>query len=61
MDALELQWAKTTAGAVRVNDSPTMVISPHIETSGLRISARQAALTILTVTGSIWMLENVDR
>jgi hypothetical protein len=42
-------------------DSPTMLISPYIETSDLSISARHAALTMLTVTGSIWMLENLDR
>lgn len=42
-------------------DSPTMVISPYIDSSELSISARHAALTMLTVTGSIWMLENVDR
>ena len=42
-------------------DSSTMVISPYIDSSELGISARHAALTMLTVTGSIWMLENVDR
>ena len=38
-----------------------MVISPYLDSSELSISARHAALTMLTVTGSIWMLENVDR
>jgi Tol biopolymer transport system component/DNA-binding winged helix-turn-helix (wHTH) protein len=41
-------------------DSPTTVISPYLDGSHLSTSARHAALTMLTVTGSIWMLENVD-
>jgi Tol biopolymer transport system component/DNA-binding winged helix-turn-helix (wHTH) protein len=42
-------------------DSPTKVISPYLDSSELSISARHAALTMLTVTGNIWMLKHVDR
>jgi Tol biopolymer transport system component/DNA-binding winged helix-turn-helix (wHTH) protein len=42
-------------------DSPTKVISPYLDTSELSISARHAALTLLTVTGNIWTLKHVDR
>jgi len=42
-------------------DSPTMAISPYLDLSDLSISPQHAVLTMLTVTGSIWMLENVDR
>ena len=42
-------------------DSSTMVISPYLDGSELSVSARHAALTMLTVTGSIWMLKHVDR
>ena len=41
-------------------DSPSRVISPDIE-SYWDISARHAVLEMLTVTGSIWMLDNVDK
>jgi Tol biopolymer transport system component len=42
-------------------DTPSFRISPHLERSSIGISDRRAALTILTVTGSIWMLDNVDK
>lgn len=42
-------------------DASTNVISPYLDGSELSISARHAALTMLTVTGSIWMLTHVDR
>jgi hypothetical protein len=42
-------------------DSPRMAISPYIDDSYLGISPRHAVLQMQTVTGSIWMLENVDR
>jgi Tol biopolymer transport system component len=42
-------------------DSSKMAISPYIDDSYVGISPRHAVLQMLTVTGSIWMLENVDR
>ena len=42
-------------------DSPGLVISPDIASTEIGISAHRAVLTMATVTGSIWMLENVDR
>jgi Tol biopolymer transport system component len=42
-------------------DSPGLVISPDIAGSEIGIAQRRAVLTMATVTGNIWMLENVDR
>jgi len=42
-------------------DSPGLVISPDLGSSEIGISARRAVLTMATVTGGIWMLENVDQ
>jgi serine/threonine protein kinase/Tol biopolymer transport system component len=42
-------------------DSPGLVISPLIGDSEIGISARRAMLTMTTVSGNIWMLDNVDR
>jgi hypothetical protein len=42
-------------------DSPGLVISPLIGESEIGISARRAMLTMATVSGSIWLLDNVDR
>jgi hypothetical protein len=41
-------------------DSPSHMISPEAMT-GAGISARRAMLTMATITGSIWMLDNVDK
>ncbi len=42
-------------------DSPSMVISPDLTRSEMDVSARHAVLTMKTVSGSIWMLDHVDR
>jgi Tol biopolymer transport system component len=42
-------------------DSSKMAISPYIDDSYLAISPRHAVVQISSVTGSIWMLENLDR
>jgi len=42
-------------------DSPRHMISPDIVSAEVGISARRALLTLGRVTGSIWMLDNVDR
>jgi hypothetical protein len=42
-------------------DSPGLVISPDIASFEIDIAPRRAVLTMATVTGNIWMLENVDR
>jgi hypothetical protein len=38
-----------------------MFISPHLVTAGMDVSSQHAVLTIKNVSGSIWMLDNVDR
>jgi len=42
-------------------DSPSLVISPDMPRSEMDVSSRHAVLTMKTVSGSIWMLDNVDR
>jgi hypothetical protein len=42
-------------------DSPRMAISRHITRTEMDVSAGQAILTMQSVTGSIWMLDNVDK
>jgi hypothetical protein len=42
-------------------EAPNLMISPYIDTLELGLAAEQVVLPMLTVTGSIWMLENVDR
>jgi len=42
-------------------DSAKMAISPYIDESYLGVSPRHAVLQMTSVTGSIWMLENIDR
>jgi hypothetical protein len=42
-------------------DSPKRTISPYIDQSYLAMSPRHAVLQMMTVSGSVWMLENVDR
>ena len=42
-------------------DSSGQMISPDVGETETGISARRAMLTMATVTGSIWMLDNVDK
>jgi hypothetical protein len=43
-------------------DSPGQTISPDLGSADIGIAQRWAALlTIETVTGNIWMLENADK
>lgn len=42
-------------------DSPSLAMSPDITTAEMDVSSRQAVLTMKTVSGSIWMLDNVDK
>jgi Tol biopolymer transport system component len=42
-------------------DSRAMMIDPDMAYSDIGISANRAVLTMAKVTGSIWMLDNVDR
>ena len=47
--------------AITTFDSPGLVITPDVTSAEIGISARRAVLQMTTVTGSIWMLENVDQ
>jgi hypothetical protein len=42
-------------------DSPGLHISPYLATAETDVSAGHVLLPMKSVTGSIWMLENVDR
>jgi len=42
-------------------NSPSLVYSPYNDVNNFSVSAQHAVLPMLTVTGSIWMLGNVDR
>jgi len=42
-------------------DTPGLTISPAVAVSETGISARRAVLTMQTVRGNIWVMENVDR
>jgi eukaryotic-like serine/threonine-protein kinase len=42
-------------------DSHSMLISPYLDLSDMSLSPHHLALTMLTVTGNVWMLEQVDR
>lgn len=42
-------------------DSPGLMISTDVAASELGLSAQRVVLPMATVTGNIWMLENVDR
>jgi hypothetical protein len=41
--------------------SPRFMISPHVDRTAMSVSARQTILTMESVSGNIWMLDNVDR
>ena len=47
--------------AITTFDSPGLAISSNVVSAEIGISARRAVLQMTTVTGGIWMLENVDR
>ncbi len=42
-------------------DTPGLVISPDVSSTEIGISARRALLTMASVTGNLWMLDNVDK
>ncbi len=42
-------------------DSPALMISNDLSHTEIGISAHRAMLTMVTQTGSVWMLENVDK
>ena len=42
-------------------DSPGRMISPRTDLTELGIASRRAVIAIRTVTGSVWMLDNVDK
>jgi Tol biopolymer transport system component len=42
-------------------DSPGLHISPYLERAQMDVSARHFLLTMKSVTGGIWMLEDVDK
>jgi len=42
-------------------DTPGLRISPNVGWTETGISARRAVLTMETVRGNIWVMENVDR
>jgi Tol biopolymer transport system component len=42
-------------------DSPGFILSPNVSGTEIGIAQHRAVLTMTTVTGSIWMLEDVDR
>jgi hypothetical protein len=41
--------------------SPHLMISPRVGETEIGIAARRAMLTLTTVTGNIWMLDNADK
>jgi serine/threonine protein kinase/Tol biopolymer transport system component len=41
--------------------SPRFMISPHVDQSEMSVSSRQAILTMESVSGNVWMLDNVDK
>ncbi len=49
------------AFAVSKFESPAMMVPEHIPSVELSLSQHQLVLTVEQVSGSIWMLENVDR
>jgi hypothetical protein len=42
-------------------EAPSLHISPWLQGAEMDISAEHAVLTMRSVTGSIWMLDNVDK
>jgi len=42
-------------------DTLGLTISPYVNRTEIGIGAHRAALTMISSTGSVWMLENVDK
>jgi len=42
-------------------DAPSLMVSPGIDKTEIGIAAHRAVLTMLSATGSIWMLEDADK
>lgn len=42
-------------------DAPSPTISPRVQKTEMGVTAHSAVLTMLNVTGGIWMLANADR
>jgi hypothetical protein len=42
-------------------DSPSLLVSPYGDVNELSISTKHAVLPMLTVSGNIWMLQDVDK
>jgi hypothetical protein len=41
-------------------DSPGLFVSPHVSRIGLDVQKGRVALTMSSITGSLWMLDDVD-
>jgi WD40-like Beta Propeller Repeat len=54
---------KAEGGPFRITNfqSPSQMVSPVIAVSEIGVSAHRMILPIMEVSGSIWVLENVDR
>lgn len=50
-----------TPFAITHFDSPGLMISPDVSDEEWGVAARRAVLTMVSATGNIWMIENVDR
>jgi Tol biopolymer transport system component len=42
-------------------DSPSLFVSPYLNVTEIGIAAHRAVLTMTSIKGSIWMLDNVDK
>jgi Tol biopolymer transport system component len=42
-------------------DSPNLFVSPNVNQTEIGISAHRAVLTLLSISGGVWMLDGVDR
>ena len=40
--------------------SPSLAIAPRMDVSEIQIAAGRAVLPMMSSTGSVWMLDNVD-
>ena len=47
--------------ALSAFDSPALYISPDLQTAQMDVSPQHAVLSMKSVSGSIWMLDGVDR
>jgi len=57
------QTGRTVGAPIQITsfDSPARTISPDLGTGELGVALGRLALTILEASGSIWMIDNVDR